>query len=96
VTGAPPLREASFDVRSTMEARDPLSLIPADPTDREMAFPPRLPTTLWRHGFLYTSDAVLDHRIGRERYWGHWRSRDGSPAPQRVDGEPQTTLAVLR
>jgi hypothetical protein len=95
-TGEPPLGEASFEVRSTMEARNPFSLIPPDPTDRDMAFPPRLPTRLWRRGFLYTSDAVLDHRIGRERYWGRWRSRDGSPAPQRVDGRPQTTLAVLQ
>jgi hypothetical protein len=94
-TGARSPGEAAFDVRSTMEARNPLSLIPPDPTDREMAFPPRIPTSLWRPGFVYALDAVLDHRIGRERYWGYWRSRDGSTAPQRVDGRPQTTLAVL-
>jgi 4-amino-4-deoxy-L-arabinose transferase-like glycosyltransferase len=96
VSGGQPLGEASFNVRSTIEARNPLSLIPPDPTDREMAFPPRLPTKLWRPGFLYTSDAVLDHRIGRERYWGRWRPRDGSVAPQRLDGRPETTLALLR
>jgi hypothetical protein len=96
VTGDRNPGEASFEVRSTMEARNPLSLIPPDPTDRDMAFPPRLPTKLWRPGFLYATDAVLDHRIGRERYGGYWRSRDGSPAPQRVDGRLQTTLAILR
>jgi hypothetical protein len=95
LSGEPSLGDASFEVRSTMEARNPLSLVPPDSTDREMAFPPRLPTKLWRRGFLYMTDAVLYHRIGRERYWARWHSRDGSPAPQRVDGQPRTTLAVV-
>jgi hypothetical protein len=60
-----------------------------------MAYPPRIPTKLWRPGFVYMTDAVLNHRIGRERYWGHWRSRGGSSAPSRVDGQPQTTLVTL-
>jgi 4-amino-4-deoxy-L-arabinose transferase-like glycosyltransferase len=93
--GDAPLGDASFDVRSTVEARDPWSLIPPDPTDREMAYPPRIPTKLWRPGFVYMTDAVLNHRIGKERYWGHWRSRGGSGAPSRVDGQPQTTLVTL-
>jgi hypothetical protein len=84
--------DASFDVRSTMEARDPLSLIPPDPTDKDIAVSLSVPTKLWRQGFLYRAEIVLNHRIGRERYWGRWRSRDGSPAPQRLDGTPQTTV----
>jgi hypothetical protein len=95
VAGDAPLGDASFDVRSMVEARDPLSFIPPDPTDREMAYPPRIPTKLWRPGFVYTTDAVLNHRIGRERYLGHWRSRDGTPAPRRVDNQAQTTLVTL-
>ncbi len=96
VAGDAPTGDAAFDVRSTMEARDPWSLIPPDPTDREMAYPPRIPTRLWRPGFVYVTDAVLNHRIGRERYWGHWRARAGNNgAPSRVDGQPQTTLATL-
>ena len=87
--------DASFDVRSTVEARAPLSLIPPDPTDRDMAVSMPIATKLWRPGMLYRAEVVLDHRIGRERYWGKWRSRDGSPAPQRTDGTPQTTLAVV-
>ena len=35
----------------------------------------------------------LQDRI--ERYWGQWQSRDGSAPPQRSDGQPQTTLAVV-
>jgi hypothetical protein len=95
VGGDAPLGDATFDVRSTVEARDPLSLIPPDPTDREMAYPPWIPTKLWRPGFVYMTDAVLNHRIGKERYWGHWKTRDGSPAPRRVDNQPQTTLTTL-
>jgi hypothetical protein len=60
-----------------------------------MAYPPRIPTKLWRPGFVYMTDAVLNHRIGKERYWAHWRMRDGSPAPRRVDNQPQTTLVTL-
>jgi hypothetical protein len=82
-------------VRSTVEARAPLSLIPPDEFDREMAWPHPLPTKLWRAGFLYTTEIVLNHRIGRERYWGSWASRDDTVASSRVDGQGQTTLARL-
>jgi hypothetical protein len=73
-----------------MQARKKLSLMPVDPTDREMAFPPTMPTKLWRAGFIYKIDAVLNHRIGVERYWGSWAG------PHRLDGQAQTTLAILR
>jgi len=95
VTGDPSLGDASFNVRSKVEARESFSLIPPDPTDREMAFPPMLPTKLWRPRLLYKTEVVLNHRIGRERYWGYWRSRDGSRPPSRLDGQPQTTLVVV-
>jgi hypothetical protein len=91
-----PIGEASFDVRSTVEARAPWSLVPPDPTDREMAFPPSLPTKLWRPSFIYRTEAVLNHRIGRERYWGEWRARDSGAVPVRLDGQRHTTLAVVR
>jgi hypothetical protein len=95
-TGGKGLGESSFAVRSTVEAREPFSLIPPDPTDRDMAFPPWLPTKLWRPRFIYALEVVLNHRIGIERYSGAWQSRDGSPAPARSDGQPETTVAVLR
>ncbi len=92
--GRPP-GDASFNVRSTVVARAPLSLIPPDPVDREMAWPLPMPTKLWRTGFLYKTEIVENHRIGRERYWGYWASRDAAPAPQRLDRAPETTLAVI-
>jgi hypothetical protein len=94
-SGEPGLGDAMFDVRSTMEARGTFSFIPPDPTDREMATPPRISTKLWKPRFLYSTQVVLNHRIGRERYAGFWKSRDGSSAPRRTDGQAQTTLAVL-
>ena len=90
-----PMTEASFSVRSTMEERESFSFIAPDPTDREMAFAPSIPTRLWRPGFIYVTRVVQNHRIGRERYWGDWRSRDGAGAPRRSDGKPETTLAVI-
>jgi hypothetical protein len=81
--------DTAFHVRSTILAPASFSLIPASPVDREMAFPPSLSTKLWRPGFIYTIRVVLNHRIGVERYWGAWAG------PRRLDGQPETTLAVL-
>jgi hypothetical protein len=89
------LGDASFNVRSTMLAREPLSWIPPDPMDRNMAAPPQISTKLWRTGFLYVTRVMQNHRVGREQYLGGWASRDGSPAPRRADGKPETTLAEI-
>jgi hypothetical protein len=83
--------DATFRVRSRIEAQAAFSLMPVDDTDREMAYPPRIPTKLWRPGFIYEIDVVLNHRIGVERYFGGW-----SGGPARLDGRPETTLAILR
>ena len=91
-----PMGDLVFDVRSTVEARSRWSLIPPSTTDRQMAYPPTLATKLWRAHFIYKVDTIMNHRIGRERYYGQWVSRDGSPAPKRVDGPQQTTLTVAR
>lgn len=61
-----------------------------------MTYPPSIPTKLWRPGFLYHIDAIANHRIGLERYYGIWQSRDHAPPPSRRDGRPFTNLAVLR
>jgi hypothetical protein len=90
-----PMGDGAFNVRSTMEKQARFSLIPPDPTDREMALGPLLPTKLWRVGMIYETHAVLNHRIGLERYFGHWGQRDGVPAPRRADGEAETTLALV-
>ena len=90
-----PMSEAAFNVRSRVEEREPFSLLAPDPTDREMAFPPSMATKLWKPGFLYVTQVVENHRIGRERYWGVWQPRDGSPPPRRLDGQPETTLVVV-
>jgi hypothetical protein len=88
---AAPTGDATFAVRSTLEARAPLSLLPVNKTDREMAYAPSLATRLWREHFLYKTVTVMNHRIGRERYLGRWV---GAWAPRRSDGAPETTLAI--
>lgn len=82
-----------FRARSTIEARARLSLVPVDTTDREMFTIVPLPTRLWREGFIYHVDFALNHRIGKERYYGMWW---GPSSPRRLDGRPDTTLYVLR
>jgi hypothetical protein len=91
---AAPTGDATFAVRSTIEQRAPLSLIPVDATDREMAYPPSLQTGLWRPGYIYETTAVMNHRIGRERYLGRWAGYT-QWTPQRADGAHETSLAVL-
>jgi hypothetical protein len=90
-----PIGDMTFDVRSTMVARSRWSFVPPDTTDRQMSIPTPLATKLWRSRFIYKQVTVMNHRIGEERYWGQWVSRDGSAAPGRVDGAPQTTLATV-
>jgi hypothetical protein len=90
-----PMGDAAFNVRSTLEKQNPWSLIPIDPADREMALGPLIPTKLWRTGMIYEAHAVLNHRIGLERYWGYWAPRDAAPVPRRVDRQVETTLATV-
>ncbi|HEY8039937.1 MAG TPA: glycosyltransferase family 39 protein [Polyangiaceae bacterium] len=91
--GAPFEADDTFAVKSVMEQPSGWTLIPPDKTDREMAWPTSLPTRLWKPRFLYTTVTVMNHRIGRERYWGRW---SGSSAPHRADNRPETTLAEVR
>lgn len=91
----PFLGDDVFNVHSAVDARAAFSTIPPDPVERDMAWPPSLSTKLWHPGWLYKTDAVLNHRIGVERYWGFWTSRDGSKTPRRADGKPNTVLVTL-
>ena len=93
--GGPTPGDTTFSIHSIVDKPLRTSLIPADPTERDMAFPPSLSTKLWKKGFLYRIDAELKHRIGEERYVGLFLSRDGTPAPV-VQGAARLDLAVLR
>src|SRR5580692_6765951 len=76
----PFVADLEFDVRSNVERREPLSLIPADTFDRDMSWPEPVPTKLWKPRYLYETTTVLNHRIGVERYSGRWIPREtGSP-----------------
>lgn len=85
-----------FVVRSAVDAKATFSTIPPDTVERDMAWPAPLGTKLWKTGWLYETEVVLNHRIGVERYFGYWGSRDNTPAPRRVDGKPNTALCTLR
>ncbi|HEX4511999.1 MAG TPA: glycosyltransferase family 39 protein [Polyangiaceae bacterium] len=77
--GGPTQNDTTFGVRSSIVAKNPLSSIPIDTVDREMAWPPALSTKLWKRGFVYKFEAVMNHRIGLEKYVGSWR---GGPRPK--------------
>jgi len=82
--GGPTTADTTFVVRSSIVKKNPLSWMPVDPVQRDMAWPPPLSTKLWKKGFVYKFEAVLNHRIGLERYFGHWR---GGPARRRGIGD---------
>ncbi len=86
--------DAVFSVRSTIVERSHWSLIPPDKVDRQMTSTSAMPTKLWRRGFIYQVETVLDHRIGREQYLGTWVSANSLLAPTRSDGRPDTLLVV--
>ncbi len=75
--GGPTDGDTHFHVRSHIVRPARFSLIPANETDREMAWPPALSTKLWKKGFIYKFECVMNHRIGLERYTGFWA---GGPA----------------
>jgi hypothetical protein len=77
IAGGPTLTDTHFQIRSHIVRPARFSLIPANETDREMAWPPPLSTKLWKKGFIYKLDCVMNHRIGLERYVGVW---GGGPA----------------
>ena len=88
--------DLQFEVRSNVERRAFLSLIPAEPSDRDVSWPEALPTRTWRLHCLYKTTAVLSHRIGVERYSGRWVPRDRSGGvPRRIDNQPDALLAVV-
>jgi hypothetical protein len=93
--GGPLSGDLGFEVRSRVVRAAPFSLIPADPVERRMAWPPSIAPALWRKGFLYTQQVVLNHRIGVEQYTGFWVGRDRGSVPLRLDGKPSTLLLEL-
>jgi hypothetical protein len=88
--------DATFSVRAVVERRKLLSLIPPDTVEREVAMPAALLTKSYRPGYIYEHTIVLRQRIGVERFWGAFQSKDGSAPPVRLDGRPHTPLLVLR
>jgi hypothetical protein len=90
----PQAGDASLSVHSSILAKSPYSLIPPDKVDRQMNSVSSIPMKLWRPGFIYVVETVLNHRIGREQYSASWVSSDGSPPPRRSDGKPETVLVV--
>jgi 4-amino-4-deoxy-L-arabinose transferase-like glycosyltransferase len=92
---APQQGDSSFNVTAVVEARSRLSLLPPNASGREMAWPPSMPTGLWRSGQIYKTEVVLNHLIGQERYSGYWAPRSGAHAPHRIGGPVSIPLAVL-
>jgi hypothetical protein len=96
LAGGPTPGDTQFSIHSLVEAPEPWSLVPQDSVERDMGFPPPISTHLWKKGWIYFVETPMFHRIGTERYWGFFASKDGQPAPRRVDGLPFTNLAIIR
>ena len=92
--GGPTPGDTTFAIHSIVDRPARASFIPADPTERDMAYPPPISTKLWKKGYIYRIEAELNHRIGYERYFGFFVSRDGQPAPTSKHA-PRVDLAIV-
>ncbi len=104
--GVKPLIEAWFEsggatpgdselaIHAIMDAPSRFSLIPADPVERDVAYPPPISTKLWKKGYIYRIYGELNHRIGRERFVGFFVSRDSSAPPTPKHGA-RVDLAIV-
>jgi hypothetical protein len=88
--GGPTSGDSIFQIRSTIVAKNPLSLIPINAVDCDHAEAPALSTRLWKKGFIYEIHASLHHRIGREKYVGMWIG-----GPRRTSGPPNIDLVEV-
>jgi hypothetical protein len=95
-TGTAARTDAMFAISAQVERSKPFSLIPPDPIVRAVSLTPALSTKLYRPGFIYANTVVLRQRIGIERFWGVFQSKDGAPPPTRVDGQAETPLLVAK
>ena len=84
-----------FGVKSSIERRATLSLIPPDTTDREVGWPTSLSPRSWKPRCIYMETTILNHRIGVEKYAGRWLARGNNPVPSRLDKGPDTVLAIV-
>lgn len=88
--------DALFDVRSRVIHPKRWSWMPQDPSERNCAYPPVIPTATWRRGFLYVIEFALFKRFGDEVFSGAFTPRTSGPVPQRKDGQSRTTVALVR
>jgi hypothetical protein len=93
--GKPFTGDDYFAVKSSIERRATLSLIPPDTTDRELGWPEPLPVRSWKPRCIYVTTTVLNHRIGVEHYTGRWVTRGSNQVPRRLDNRPDTLLAIV-
>jgi hypothetical protein len=93
--GKPFTGDDYFAVKSSIERRATLSLIPPDTTDREVGWPEPLPAKSWKAHCIYSTTTILNHRIGVEQYVGRWVARGNNQVPHRTDNRPETLLAIM-
>lgn len=82
-------------VEAAVEASARWSLMPADPTLRDGAPPPSIPTSMWRRGLLYAVQFPVMHRRGRERFTACWRAANTRPAHDGVCPSASALVAVV-
>lgn len=87
--------DASYHVRSKIEARKAWSLVGTDDKEKKIGPGFSVPPALWKKGFVYVWTSEIRHRPGRERFCGFWDSHDSGPFPQPVGGPSRTTLLTL-
>jgi hypothetical protein len=86
----------NFRVDGTLEAKPPLSLVPADSVVREMGEPFTLPARTWKRGYIYSVTSELRQRPGTERFNGYFVTDGKSMPPRPANGSASILLLTLR
>jgi 4-amino-4-deoxy-L-arabinose transferase-like glycosyltransferase len=88
--------ECLFHIDSSVEAREPLSLVPQDTVLRVVGEPFWLAPKTWKRGYIYSAASELRQRPGTERFVGFFESDGKSPPPRAASGNGKIELVVLR
>jgi hypothetical protein len=91
----PTASETNFRVDGAIDAKPPLSLVPADTVVRELGEPFPLPARTWKHGYIYSVTSEIRKRPGTESFTGYFVTDGKSMPPRPANGSAKVSLLVL-
>ena len=75
-------REPELVMHSRITESAAGSLVERDAALAEVGMPFTIPAGRWKSGYVYSSVTEIIRRIGKERWTGRFRGRDGAGSPE--------------